>query len=75
MGARGLLWPEPFEPLHRDLTHYLRQPAPDSAIADAGRFALTKRSQLTSFSNTKPCRARYARNLAILLYRVAAAPG
>ncbi|SHL20276.1 acyl-CoA dehydrogenase family protein [Hymenobacter psychrotolerans] len=40
VGARGLLRPEPFERLHRDLTHYLRQPAPDAAQADAGRFAL-----------------------------------
>ncbi|MBD2716035.1 acyl-CoA dehydrogenase [Microvirga sp. STR05] len=40
VGARGLLQPEPFERLHRDLTHYLRQPAPDAAQADAGRFAL-----------------------------------
>ncbi|QKG57555.1 acyl-CoA/acyl-ACP dehydrogenase [Hymenobacter sp. BRD128] len=40
VGARGLLQPEPFERLHRDLTHYLRQPAPDAALADVGRFAL-----------------------------------
>lgn len=42
VGARGLLRPEPFERLHRDLTHYLRQPAPDAALADAGRFALAQ---------------------------------
>ncbi|RAK62377.1 acyl-CoA dehydrogenase [Hymenobacter edaphi] len=40
VGARGLLRPEPFERLHRDLTHYLRQPAPDAALAEAGRFVL-----------------------------------
>ena len=40
VGARGLLQPEPFERLHRDLTHYLRQPAPDAALADVGRFVL-----------------------------------
>jgi hypothetical protein len=40
VGARGLLQPEPFERLHRDLTHYLRQPAPDAILAEAGRFAL-----------------------------------
>ncbi|QKG53559.1 acyl-CoA dehydrogenase family protein [Hymenobacter sp. BRD67] len=40
VGARGLLQPEPFERLHRDLTHYLRQPAPDAALAESGRFAL-----------------------------------
>ena len=40
VGARGLLQPQPFERLHRDLTHYLRQPAPDGALADVGRFVL-----------------------------------
>jgi alkylation response protein AidB-like acyl-CoA dehydrogenase len=40
VGARGLLQPLAFERLHRDLTHYLRQPAPDGAVADAGRFVL-----------------------------------
>ena len=40
VGARGLLRPQPFERLHRDLTHYLRQPAPDAVLADVGRFVL-----------------------------------
>ncbi len=40
VGARGLLQPLPFERLHRDLTHYLRQPAPDGTLADVGRFVL-----------------------------------
>ena len=40
VGARGLLHPEPFERMHRDLTHYLRQPAPDAVLADVGRFVL-----------------------------------
>jgi len=40
VGARGLLQPLPFERLHRDLTHYLRQPAPDGSLADVGRFVL-----------------------------------
>lgn len=40
VGARGLLRPEPFERLHRDLAHYLRQPAPDAALAEAGRHVL-----------------------------------
>ena len=43
VGARGLLRPQPFERLHRDLTHYLRQPAPDAALADVGRFVLERR--------------------------------
>lgn len=41
VGARGLIQPEPFERLHRDLTHYLRQAEPDSALARAGTHLLT----------------------------------
>ncbi|WP_226163593.1 acyl-CoA dehydrogenase family protein [Hymenobacter terricola] len=44
VGARGLLQPLPFERLHRDLTHYLRQPAPDGTLADVGRFVLEGRN-------------------------------
>lgn len=40
VGARGLLKPSPLERLHRDLTHYLRQPAPDAVLAAAGEHAL-----------------------------------
>lgn len=40
VGARGLLRPEPFERLHRDLAHYLRQPGPDAALTEAGRHVL-----------------------------------
>lgn len=40
VGARGLLRPLPFERLHRDLTLYLRQPAPDATLIDIGRFVL-----------------------------------
>jgi alkylation response protein AidB-like acyl-CoA dehydrogenase len=39
-GARGLLRPHPIERIGRDPTLYLRQPAPDAALRDAGRFAL-----------------------------------
>ncbi len=42
VGARGLLRPHPIERIGRDLTLYLRQPAPDAAIRDAGRFALER---------------------------------
>lgn len=37
VGARGLLHPQPFARLHADLTTYLRQPAPDSALAQVGQ--------------------------------------
>lgn len=40
IGARGLMSPEPFERMHRDLTHYLRQAGPDAAVAAAGQHAL-----------------------------------
>jgi alkylation response protein AidB-like acyl-CoA dehydrogenase len=49
VGARGLLQPEPFERLHRDLTHYLRQPAPDAALADVGRFVLEHQQAANEF--------------------------
>ena len=38
VGARGLLRPLPFERIHRDLTMYLRQPAPDATLVDIGRW-------------------------------------
>jgi alkylation response protein AidB-like acyl-CoA dehydrogenase len=40
VGSRGMLAPHPLERLGRDLTTYLRQPAPDAALADAGRYVL-----------------------------------
>lgn len=40
VGARGLLRPHPFERIHRDLTLYLRQPAPDATLVDIGKFVL-----------------------------------
>lgn len=46
VGARGLLPPHPFERIIRDLTLYLRQPAPDAALAGAGRYVL-ERTQRT----------------------------
>lgn len=40
VGARGLMRPLPFERIIRDLTIYLRQPAPDASLASVGRFVL-----------------------------------
>ncbi len=42
VGARGLLAPHPFAGVVRDLLMYLRQPAPDAAVADVGRHALAR---------------------------------
>ncbi len=40
VGARGLLEPAPFSGTLRDLTMYLRQPAPDQTLAEVGRSVL-----------------------------------
>jgi alkylation response protein AidB-like acyl-CoA dehydrogenase len=40
IGVRGMLRPSPIERLLRDLTMYLRQPAPDAALAQAGAYVL-----------------------------------
>jgi alkylation response protein AidB-like acyl-CoA dehydrogenase len=48
VGVRGMLKPHPMERLVRDLSTYLRQPAPDAALTDAGLFALE--SEATSAS-------------------------
>ncbi len=40
VGARGLLRPHRFEQILRDLTTYLRQPAPDQTLAEVGRSTM-----------------------------------
>ncbi|GGB97739.1 acyl-CoA dehydrogenase family protein [Dyadobacter sediminis] len=40
VGARGLMRPNVLERLHRDLTTYLRQPAPDAAMMAIGQYVL-----------------------------------
>lgn len=40
VGARGLNKPHHFERIIRDLSTYLRQPAPDAALADVGKYVL-----------------------------------
>lgn len=40
VGARGLLRPHRFERILRDLTMYLRQPAPDQTLAEIGHAAM-----------------------------------
>ncbi|WP_287127417.1 acyl-CoA dehydrogenase family protein [Candidatus Cyanaurora vandensis] len=42
VGARGLLKPHPLERIGRDLTLYLRQPAPDAALAQVGHHLLSQ---------------------------------
>ncbi len=42
VGARGINKPYHFERIIRDLSTYLRQPAPDASLADVGAFFLNK---------------------------------
>jgi alkylation response protein AidB-like acyl-CoA dehydrogenase len=40
VGARGLMRPNVLERIHRDLTFYLRQPAPDATLTAIGEYVL-----------------------------------
>lgn len=42
VGARGLMRPNNLERIHRDLTFYLRQPAPDATITGIGAYVLNQ---------------------------------
>ena len=42
VGARGLLQPGPIERIHRDLTLYLRQPAPDASLTGIADYVFTQ---------------------------------
>ncbi len=53
VGVRGLLEPHPFEQRLRDLTMYLRQPAPDQALASVGRFVLEQPAAHSGIWSTK----------------------
>jgi alkylation response protein AidB-like acyl-CoA dehydrogenase len=44
IGVAGLLKPHPLERRVRDLTTYLRQPAPDATLAAIGKHVLASRS-------------------------------
>ncbi|WP_342644482.1 acyl-CoA dehydrogenase family protein [Mucilaginibacter sp. CSA2-8R] len=40
VGSRGLIRPQALERIHRDLTTYLRQPAPDATLVAIGEYVL-----------------------------------
>jgi len=42
VGARGFICPNAFERIHRDLTLYLRQPAPDATLIQIGSYVLNQ---------------------------------
>lgn len=54
VGARGLMWPEPFERMVRDLSMYLRQPAPDAAAARVGRYVLESHPRTPAYAQWHP---------------------
>ncbi len=61
VGARGLNKPFHFERIIRDLTIYLRQPAPDASLAAYGSYVLENAkpnddSRRRSLTNTKKIR-------------------
>lgn len=43
VGARGLMRPNALERIHRDLTFYLRQPAPDATLTAIGEYVLQQK--------------------------------
>lgn len=47
VGSRGLMRPGILERLHRDLTTYLRQPAPDAAQMSVGKYVLDQKNTTT----------------------------
>jgi alkylation response protein AidB-like acyl-CoA dehydrogenase len=44
VGSRGLIRPQALERIHRDLTTYLRQPAPDATLVAIGEYVLNQES-------------------------------
>lgn len=44
VGSRGLMRPYVLERLHRDLTTYLRQPAPDASMMAIGQYVLNQQN-------------------------------
>lgn len=42
VGSRGLIRPQALERIHRDLTTYLRQPAPDATLVAIGEYVLNQ---------------------------------
>lgn len=44
VGSRGLMRPHPLERIHRDLTTYLRQPAPDATLTAIGEYVLNQKT-------------------------------
>ena len=55
VGARGMMRPAPFGRMVRDLTMYLRQPAPDAVIERVGRHVLEDRRPASGMWPSSVC--------------------
>jgi len=53
VGSRGFMKPNPLERLHRDLTTYLRQPAPDATLNSIGDYVLRQDSTNKLWNDTR----------------------
>ena len=53
VGSRGFMKPNPLERLHRDLTTYLRQPAPDATLNSIGDYVLRQESTNKLWNDAK----------------------
>ena len=51
VGSRGLMRPQAMERIHRDLTTYLRQPAPDATLTAIGSYVLHQDSTQNLWNN------------------------
>jgi len=52
VGAKGLMSPGDLERWHRDLSYYLRQPAPDATLQNAAGFLIKNDEGIEQFSGT-----------------------
>jgi alkylation response protein AidB-like acyl-CoA dehydrogenase len=52
IGSQAFLQASPLEQLHRDLTTYLRQPAPDAALTDIGVYVFNQGGVLNMWEGT-----------------------
>jgi alkylation response protein AidB-like acyl-CoA dehydrogenase len=53
VGSRGLIRPQTLERVHRDLTTYLRQPAPDATLVAIGEYVLKQETTQQLWHATK----------------------
>lgn len=59
VGISALMQPHPLERIHRDLTTYLKQPAPDAAVLSTGTYVLNQQDVNSMWADSdcsiRPC--------------------